>query len=138
MATYHLFMSHSWAYSDAYQKLVILLNKQVSSDKGGFHYKNFSVPKDDPIHNAKSAKELREAIERQMKPCSCILILAGVYATYSKWINVEIELAQKYNKKIIAIQPFAAEKTSKTVKAAANQIVAWRGKSIVDAIEAVE
>jgi len=37
-----------------------------------------------------------------MKPCGAIIILAGVYATYSKWINKEIAIAQKYNKPILA------------------------------------
>lgn len=71
-----------------------------------------------------------------MLPCSTVLILAGVYASYSKWINVEIELAKKHGKRIIAIEPWAAEKTSKTVKDAAHSIVKWQGASIVKAIEA--
>lgn len=41
--TYNLFISHSWAYTDAYEKLVNLLD---STDD--FSYKNYSVPKDDP------------------------------------------------------------------------------------------
>ena len=45
-----------------------------------------------------------------MQPASCILILAGVYAAYSKWINIEVELAQSMNKKIIAIEPRGASK----------------------------
>lgn len=133
MATYNLFISHSWAYGDAYEKMTGLLNGQVSSD---FGYKNYSVPKDDPIHNATSDKALKEAIEAQIKPCSCVLILAGVYATYSKWINVEIEIAKRLGKRIIAIEPWGAEKTSTVVKDAANAIVKWNGTSVVKAITA--
>lgn len=92
--TYNLFISHSWAYEDAYDKLVKLLNTETY-----FTYKNYSVPKNDPIHNTSSDDQLKEAIRKQMQPASCILILAGVYATYSKWINIEIELAQTMNKK---------------------------------------
>lgn len=133
MATYNLFISHSWAYGDAYEKMTGLLNGQVSSD---FGYKNYSVPKDDPIHNATSDKALKEAIEAQIKPCSCVLILAGVYATYSKWINVEIEIAKRLGKRIIAIEPWGAEKTSTVVKDAADAIVKWNGASVVKAITA--
>ena len=93
--TYHLFISHSWTYSDAYQRLVELLDL-----KPGFEYRNYSIPKDDPVHNTNNDKELREAIENQMKHASCILILAGVYATYSKWINIEIKLAQEMGKRM--------------------------------------
>jgi len=126
---YNLFISHSWAYSDAYEKLVNLLNA-----KPYFTYKNYSVPKNDPIHHANNDAQLKAAIRRQMQPASCVLILAGVYASYSKWINIEIELAQEMNKKIIAIQPWGAEKTSVVVKNAANAIVGWNTNSIVKAI----
>ncbi len=37
---------------------------------------------------------MREAIKNQMLPCSVILIMAGEYATYSKWIQEEMDLAK--------------------------------------------
>ena len=94
--TYNLFISHSWAYSDAYSKLMELL-----SNAPYFNFKNYSVPKDDPIHNAPNDYQLRAAIKNQMQHASCVLILAGVYATYSKWINIEIQLAQEMGKKLL-------------------------------------
>lgn len=127
--TYNLFISHSWTYGDAYDKLVDMLNA-----KPYFSYKNYSVPKYDPIHNASNDYQLKEAIRRQMQPASCILILAGVYSAYSKWINIEIELAQSMGKKIIAIEPWGAERTSLKVKNAAHSIVRWNTDSIVNAI----
>ena len=132
MALYNLFISHSWAYGDAYVRVCEMLDSQVTTN--GFNYKNYSVPKDDPIHNAPSAAKLKEAIRAQIKPASVGVIMAGVYSTYSKWINIEIELAQEMGKKILAIEPWASEKTSKTVKDAANKIVGWNSKSIVDGI----
>lgn len=126
---YHLFISHSWSYGDAYDKLVDLLNA-----KPYFSYKNYSVPKNDPIHNASNDHQLRAAIRRQMQSASCVLILAGVYSTYSKWINIEIELAQNMGKKIIAIEPWGAEHTSLKVKNAAHMTVKWNTDSIVKAI----
>lgn len=127
--TYNLFISHSWTYGDAYDKLVDMLNA-----KPYFSYKNYSVPKYDPIHNVSNDYQLKEAIRRQMQPASCILILAGVYSTYSKWINIEIELAQSMGKKIIAIEPWEAERTSSKVKSAAHSIVRWNTDSIINAI----
>lgn len=126
---YNLFISHSWNYSDAYEKLVNLLNAKTY-----FNYKNYSVPKNDPIHNAPYEYQLKEAIRKRMQPASCVLIMAGVYSTYSKWINIEIELAKSMNKKIIAIEPWGSEKTSRTVKNAADVIVGWNTDSIVNAI----
>lgn len=126
---YHLFISHSWNYTDAYEKLIALL------DKTGLVYSDYSVPKEDPVHTNGTDKELKDAICRQMAPCSCILVLAGVYATYSKWINKEIEIAKLMKKKIIAIEPFGSERTSRFVKENADIIVKWRGESIKNAIE---
>ena len=126
---YNLFISHSWTYSDAYEKLVKILNG-VSD----FTYRNYSVPKNDPIHNAPYDYQLRAAIRNQMQHASCVLVLAGVYSTYSKWIKIELELAAEMGKKIIAIEPWGSERTSAIVKGYADEIVKWQGSSIVKAI----
>jgi hypothetical protein len=133
--TYNLFISHSWSYSDAYQRLIALLD-----GRGYFSYRNYSVPMDDPIHTRGSDRELHAAIKRQIAPSSCVLMLAGVYSTHSKWINREIaicttEFARK--KPIIAIEPWGAERTSKVVRDAADVVVKWNTESIVAAIRAV-
>lgn len=127
---YNIFISHSWSYSDAYEKLISLLD-----DAPNFTYRDYSVPKDDPIHNANNERELRAAIRNQMQHASYVLILAGVYSTYSKWINIEIELAQEMGKRIIAIEPWGSERTSTVVKSNANKIVKWNSASIVSAIK---
>jgi len=92
------------------------------------------VPQNDPIHNASNTGQLKEAIRAKIQPASCVLILAGVYSSYSKWINIEIELAKSMGKTIIAIQPWGAEKTSAKVKNAADIIVGWNGSSVIKAI----
>lgn len=125
----NIFISHSWTYSDAYEMLLTLLNS-VS----GFTYRNYSVPKNDPIHNAPYDYQLRAAIRNQMQHASCVLVLAGVYSTYSRWIKIELELAAEMGKKIIAIEPWGAERTSAIVKCYADEIVKWQGASIVKAI----
>lgn len=129
MKTYHLFISHSWNYSDAYERLIRLLQ-----ERGYFSFKDYSVPRDDPIHNASTDAQLRAAIRRQMAPCSVVLILAGVYATYSKWINKEIDLAKDASKPIIAIAPWASKRISVPVEKAADLTVRWNTECIVKAI----
>lgn len=127
---YNLFISHSWSYQSHYYGLIGLLDSAASF----FQYRNYSVPQDDPITGARTDAQLRAAIESQMRPASCILILAGVYATYSKWINIEIEIAQKLGKKIIAVEYWGSERTSAVVKQAADEVVKWNTNSIVQAI----
>ena len=132
MRNHHLFISHSWSYSDQYEGLLGLLRV-----KSTFEFADFSVPRDDPIHNARSVSKLRQAIRNKMAPCSVVLILAGVYATYSKWINEEIDLAKRgFNqpKPIIAIAPWGSQRTSVRVKKAATKTVRWNTNSIVSAI----
>lgn len=128
----NLFISHSWAYSDAYDKLVSMLDEAKY-----FEYKNYSVPKDNPIHRANNDTQLYNAIKGQMQHASVVLVLAGVYSSYSKWIDKEIYIAKNefyVPKKIIAIQPWGAEKTSLKVKNNADKIVGWNTNSIVSAI----
>ncbi|MEE0768590.1 MAG: TIR domain-containing protein [Clostridia bacterium] len=127
--TYNLFISHSWTYSNAYNNLTSMLDEAKY-----FDYKNYSVPKDDPIHNASNSKELYEAIKNQVKYAHVVIILAGVYSSYSKWIDKEIEIAQNMGKPILAVEPWGSEKTSSKVKNAADRIVKWNTDSIVNAI----
>ena len=131
-STYNLFISHSWAYSDAYEKVTKLLD-----DKAYFSYNNHSVPKNDPIHNAQYDYQLYDAIKRKVSGTHVILIMAGVYSSYSKWIDKEIKIAQTEfvtPKPIIAIEPWGSEKTSRKVKDAADIVVGWNTDSIVKAI----
>jgi len=129
---YNLFISHSWAYGDAFDKLLALLRQDET-----FHFRDYSVPKNDPIHDAPNKNQLYAAIQQQISPSSVVLILAGVYATYSEWINKEIQISTtefETPKPIIAIEPWGAEKTSAVVKQAADMIVKWNSKSIIAAV----
>lgn len=129
--TYRLFISHSWAYGDAYEKLVAFFNAHPD-----FSWIDYSVPKNDPIHSAYNDTQLYNAIKTQIAPVNCIVILAGVYSSYSKWIDKEIMISKTdYSKPIIAVEPWGAEKTSKLVKDNADAIVKWQSSSIVNAIK---
>ncbi|WGE64076.1 TIR domain-containing protein [Actinobacillus equuli subsp. haemolyticus] len=123
----NLFISHSWKYGDQYNRLKELLASR------GYEYRDYSVPSNKPIL-FDTDKELENAIEQKIILSSVVIIMAGVYSTYSTWINKEIELAKKWNKPIIAVEPYASERTSPVVKNAADIICGWNTKSIVNAI----
>ena len=132
MRTHQLFVSHSWSYSGQYERLIALLRS-----RSYFHFRDYSVPRHDPIHGTGTDVQLREAIRRQMAPCGVVLILAGVYATYSKWIDKEIRLAARgfdRPKPIVAIRPWGSLRTSVPVTQAADRIVGWNTESVVGAI----
>lgn len=125
---YNIFISHSWNYDDKYYSLLTLLNSNPY-----FNYKDYSIPKDDPIQYTYDY-QLKDAIRRKMQPTSCVIILAGVYANYSKWINIEINIAKELGKKIIAVEYWGTERSSSVVKNAADIVVKWNSKSIISAI----
>ena len=132
MKTYNLFISHSWSYGDDYNRLTNLLDQ-----RSYFSYVDYSVPKDDPVHDADSDAELEEAIKNHMRPCHVVLVMAGVYSTYSKWINIEIDLAKEgfsNAKSLIAVKPRGNTNVSSVVREAAVEIVNWNTESIVAAI----
>lgn len=128
---YNIFISHSWDYSDAYDFIVRSLDTYI----GDKNWRDYSVPKNDPIHTNGTDKQLYDAIERKIRNSSCVIILAGVYSSYSKWINKEVEIAQKYNKPIIGVKLREAERISTVVRNAAVEIVGWYGSSIASAVK---
>lgn len=131
--TYNLFISHSWAYGDAYDRLLDLLDSVES-----FSYRNYSVPSNNPIVDADSKDDLYEAIWERMTFCHAVLILGGVYATYSEWIQTEIECAvDDLDKPIVAVRPRGNERVSAVVQGSADAVVSWNARSIVKAIRDV-
>ena len=132
MKTYNLFISHSWRYGGQYDRLYSLLRTRRY-----FAFRDYSVSQYDPIHDAITDAQLRQAIRDQMIRCHVVLILAGVYASYSKWINIEIDLAKRgfqRPKPVIAIWPRGNTLISRKVRQAADEIVHWNTESIVRAI----
>jgi hypothetical protein len=129
LKTYDLFISHSWTYTDGYDKLISFFNNAPT-----FKYRNYSVPKDDPIHNAPNETLLYQAIQRKIAPVNIVVIMAGVYSTYSKWINREIEIANYYSKPILGVAPWGNNRISTVVNNASYEIAGWNTNSIVSAI----
>jgi hypothetical protein len=130
--TYNLFISHSWNYTDAYEKLCNLLDAAPY-----FSYRNYSVPKDDPVQDANKDAELYQAIKRQISPCHIVIIMAGKYSTFSKWIKKEIKIAKEEfseEKPILAVKPWANTQVSTTVAENSDKLVGWNTNSIVSTI----
>src|SRR5258708_4609361 len=100
LRTYNVFISRSWSYDDDYVRLVGLLDAAPL-----FSWKNYSVPADDPLAGG-SDEELAAEIDKQIRLASIVLVISGMYVTYRKWIQFEIDLSDKYEKSIIGIQPW--------------------------------
>ena len=96
--------------------------------------RDFSVPKDDPIHNAPNSPALKTAIYNQIARSHVIVIPLGMYANYSAWIQREIDGANQYAKPILGVNPWAQQRKSSVVAAAATGTVGWNKKTVVSAI----
>ncbi len=132
LKTYDLFISHAWTYSAGYYKLIGLLDAASN-----FAYRDYSVPKHDPAidPNTEGGRiKLTRALRNQIRPVNCVLILAGMYASYRYWIQKEIELAQEYGKPIVGLVPRGQTRTPQNVQDAADEMVAWSTASVVSAI----
>ena len=133
MREYNVFISHSWSYSDNYEKLISIMRNVPY-----FEFNDFSVPKDDPLriyNNNNYESELYNKLLNKIKMCNAIIVLAGVYSSYSDSIQTEVRIAKSLSKPIIAVQPWGAEKTSQFVKDNATVIVGWNGQSIAEAVK---
>lgn len=125
---YRLFISHAWHYSEAYNRCIKFLD-----EANNFIYSNYSVPKPKGFDKM-STTELKEEIRDQIRPVECVIILGGMYVSYSSWIQFEINFAKELYKPIIGIRPWGAQRMPQAVTDAANAIVGWNSDSIVNAI----
>ena len=59
----HVFISHSWAYSKHYDSLSDwIFNGNWRVGQASLDLRDYSVPKNDPIHDASNDSQLRTAI----------------------------------------------------------------------------
>lgn len=132
LKTYDLFISHAWKYNDDYDRLVEMLKSAAN-----FKWRNYSVPEHDPVLDPDDPNDqttLTEELRGQIRPVNCVLIISGMYVSYSYWIQKEIDISLEYNKPIIGIKPWGNEKVPTAVSNVAKEIVGWNTSSIVSAI----
>ena len=125
---YHLLISHSWSYSEKYDTIERWLN-----DAPNFLWSNYSVCCDNPL-DTKTDSELKQRLTNRISNCSAIIVISGMYSTYSKWIDYEIDEAIRFGKPIIGVRPRGAERVPLKIQNCANVMVNWQSSSIIDAV----
>jgi MTH538 TIR-like domain (DUF1863) len=124
----HVFISHAWKYTEDYDTLASwIFNENWKSGQASLDFRNFSVPKNDPIHNAPTNRALRDAIFNQIARSHVIVIPTGMYASHSAWIEKEIDGANGYSKPILAVTPRGQLRSSGVV---VNNAACRMGKAI--------
>jgi MTH538 TIR-like domain (DUF1863) len=129
LKTRMIFISHAWKYSEHYNTIVRWLNEEPN-----FSWKNCSVPSHDSLPD-KTSKGLSEGMTRQINPSQIVLILGGMYAAHSAWIEYEINEAVRMKKAIVGIRPWGQERIPKIVQdASICEPVGWQRASVVSAV----
>lgn len=127
---YAIFVSHSWDYDQEYARLIRLLK-----EANRFDFRNYSVPQEEKF-DTESNEELERVLrEKQIKPSSVVVVLAGLYSTHSDWIGREIRIAEEEGKPILGVSPWGNDRTSNQVERHADEMVGWNTDSIVDGIQ---
>lgn len=126
---YAVFVSHSWDYDQEYARLIRLLEE---ADR--FDFRDYSVPKEEKF-DTETNEELEQVLrEKQIKPSSVVIVLAGLYSTHSDWIGREIRIAEDEGKPILGVEPWGSDRTSNYVEQHADKMVGWNTDSIVNGI----
>ena len=126
--TYHIFISHSWSHVDDLKKLRNLLES-----RGYFHVEFTEVPPMDPI-NSTNSYYVRRRLSEKIASSDVVLGIAGLYASYSDWMEWELDKAIANNIPIIGVVPWGQIYISRVVSNRAKEIVRWNTESIVAAI----
>ncbi len=126
--TYSIFISHSWQNSDALESLRKLLN-----DRGYFNVEFEEVSKDEPI-NSTNAYYIKQRLAEKIGNSNIVIGLAGMYASYSDWMEWELDKALDLEVPIIGVIPRGQERISTTVSSRSKIDVRWNTESIVAAI----
>ncbi|MCD8059435.1 MAG: TIR domain-containing protein [Bacteroides fragilis] len=125
---YHILISHSWSYATKYDTVCSWFDEAQN-----FKWSDYSVCCDKPLDTSTDS-ELKEKLRNRIALSSCIVVLSGMYVTYSEWIDYEIETALAMDKPIIGVKPWGQERVPLKVQDSSSVMVGWNEKSVVDAV----
>jgi hypothetical protein len=129
-AKIHFFASHAWTHSHHREGLHAILRPWVR----GIDFQDYSVSRAHPLNtdtDPQLARELRSIIGHM----DALLIMAGMYANNSPWMQFEIDMAFAFNVPIIPVLANGQERVPRLpTRLATFEPVRWRGDSIREAL----
>ncbi len=126
-----LFISHSWTYSERYNSMVNLLDSRPY-----FNWMNYSVP-ENKAFGVMAMTKMKEELRQQIRPVHCVIIIGGMWANYSDWIQFEMDFAKGIGKPVLGVRPRGARVLPSAVSTASDKVVNWNSDSIVAGIRAI-
>ncbi|MFA6570984.1 MAG: TIR domain-containing protein [Bacteroidota bacterium] len=125
---YHIFISHSWKYPNDLENLRNLLR-----ERGYFNVEFEEASADEPINSA-NAYYIKKRLTEKITNSNIVLGIAGMYASYSDWMEWELDKAIELGVPIVGVIPRGQERISQTVSSRSEEDVRWNTESIVAAI----
>ena len=129
---YRIFISHAWKYGDDYIRLVNLLDAAPY-----FHYFNYSAPEQKPLFPSGTpytSSDIARKITDKIRPAQITLVISGMYAAYSDWMQYEIDESLRMRMPVIGIMPRGQARVPLYVRDRVDDLVGWNTSSIVSAI----
>lgn len=128
MKTINVFISHSWDHVEDLKRLRTLLE-----NRGYFKVDFTEASPDNPINSDKN-QYVRMVLSRRIGESDIVLGIAGIYASYSDWMQWELDKAIEKSIPIVGVKPWGNTSISKVVSNRAKEVVNWNTESIVAAI----
>ncbi|MDR2065782.1 MAG: TIR domain-containing protein [Prevotellaceae bacterium] len=88
---------------------------------------------DEPI-NSENAYYIKQWLKQKIEKSNIVLGIAGMYASYSDWMEWELDKAIELGIPIVGVIPRGQERISITVSSRSKEDVRWNTESIVEAI----
>lgn len=126
--TYNLFISHSWDHLDDLENLRTLLEER------GYFKVDFLEVTPENKFNSDNVYYLHACVRPLIEKADVVIGLAGVYASYSEWMQWELDTAIENNIPVLGVIPWGQEHVSRVIQERADDIVKWNTESIVQAI----
>jgi hypothetical protein len=124
----HIFISHSWTYPEDLENLRNLLSVRGYSN---IEFEEAAV--DFPI-NSINASNVKDKLKQKILNSNIVLGIAGMNASYSEWMDWELETTNNLDIPIVGVIPWGKERISSTVTKYSKQDVPWNIESIVEVI----
>lgn len=125
---YHIFISHSWKYPNDLENLRNLLK-----ERGYFNVEFEEASAEEPINSA-NAYYIKRSLTEKIMNSNIVLGIAGMYASYSDWMEWELDKTIELGVPIVGVIPRGQERISQTVSSRSKEDVRWNTESIVAAI----
>jgi hypothetical protein len=132
---YDLFITHAWRYHDDWTRLADLLDQFLDRS-----WRNFSVPWYDPALDPNTEAGnlmVHRWLEQQIIPCCGVILLSAVHENKSarKWVEIEVEMARKHEKRIIGLPAFGRVSMSPEAAVFVDNVCPWDPAHLISALD---